>query len=85
MAERQLPLPRLRTVVLATATVGLAGGALAVVPVRGPAGTTGLLVLANKAGERVIDLAVLDEFARQADTALDAALRFGELATVALA
>ncbi|HYS41680.1 MAG TPA: PP2C family protein-serine/threonine phosphatase [Pseudonocardiaceae bacterium] len=57
-------------------------GDAAVVPVRGPAGTTGLLVLANKAGERVIDLAVLDEFARQADTALDAAIRFGELATV---
>lgn len=57
-------------------------GDAVVVPVRGPAGATGLLVLANKAGQRTIDLAVLDEFARQADTALDAAIRFGELATV---
>jgi serine phosphatase RsbU (regulator of sigma subunit) len=66
---------------LLPAGFGPIGGA-AVVPVRGPGGASGLLVLANKAGDRAIDLAVLDEFARQADTALDAAIRFGELATV---
>ena len=61
-------------------------GDAAVVPVRGPANSTGLLVLANAtAGNgqaRPINLDVMDEFARQADTALDAAIRFGELATV---
>jgi serine phosphatase RsbU (regulator of sigma subunit) len=64
-------------------------GDAAVVPVRGPGPAMGLLVLANRADRadrtgvaKAIDLDVLTEFARQADTALDAAIRFGELATV---
>lgn len=62
-------------------------GDAAVVPVRGHAPDAGLLVLANKAvggngAAKHVDLDVVTEFARQADTALDAAIRFGELATV---
>lgn len=56
------------------------------VPVRGPGQSTGLLLVVTKADKgrapRVVDMDVVGEFARQADTALDAAIRFGELATV---